>query len=52
MNEIKQMIAVVQCYIHNKKGIEIEINLHQFNNPMNVLMLRQAYNVAISNLQI
>ena len=50
MNEIKQMIALVQCYIHHKKGIEVEINLNQFNNPINVLLLRQAYEVAIKNL--
>ena len=44
--DIKEQIAVLQAYIYHRKGVEVDINLNQFQNPMNVLLLNQAYQVA------
>ena len=43
---LHQMIAVVQCYIHTRTDKEVDINMHQFNNPHNVLLLTKAYTIA------
>lgn len=40
------MIAVVQCYIHTRTDKEVDINMHQFNNPLNVMLLNKAYTIA------
>lgn len=41
--DIKRMIAVVQCYIHHKKNVEVNISI---NSPSDMYKLIQAYNVA------
>lgn len=41
------MIAVIQSYIGHRKGVEIEINMNQFQNPMNIMLLNNAYNIAV-----
>lgn len=45
--DIKEQIAVVKCYIAHRTDKDIEINLQQFSDPMNVLMLNNAYQTAI-----
>lgn len=40
------MIAVVQCYIHARKDKEVDINMHQFGNPTNLMLLTKAYTIA------
>lgn len=44
------MVAVVQAYINHVKGVTVKINLNQFSNPQNVLLLQAAYGHAINNL--
>ena len=45
--DIKEQIAVIKCYIAHRTDKDIEINLNQFENPVNVLLLNQAYQIAI-----
>lgn len=46
--DIKVMIATIQSYIHHRTGKEVDINIQQFNNPMNIVKLQQAYDCAIN----
>lgn len=39
-------IAVVQCYIHILKGVQVDINLEQFRDPKNRELLDKAYSIA------
>lgn len=49
MNPIYQeQIAVVQAYIFHRTEKNVDINLQQFQNPMNVLLLQQAYSTAVN----
>ena len=41
------MIAVVQAYINHRKGIEVDIDINQFQNPINLLKLKEAYDIAV-----
>lgn len=41
--DFKKMIAVVQCYIHHRKGVEVEISPRL---PQDIPKLMHAYNVA------
>lgn len=43
---LHQMIAVVQCYIHVRTGKEVDINMHQFNEAKNHILLAKAYTIA------
>jgi len=45
--DVHRMIAVVQDYINHRKGIEVDININQFQNPINLLKLKEAYEIAI-----
>lgn len=45
--DIREMIAVVQHYINVRKDIQIEIDSIQFNHPMAVVMLQDAYTQAM-----
>ena len=45
--DIKEQIAVIKCYIAHRTDKDIEINLQQMSDPMNVLMLNNAYQKAI-----
>ena len=45
--DIKEQIAVIKCYLAHRPDKDIEINLNQFENPVNVLLLNQAYQIAI-----
>lgn len=38
------MIAVVQCYIHLRKGVEVNIIVR---HPFEIMQLTKAYNYAI-----
>lgn len=44
---ITEMIVVVQCYIHLRKGVEVNINPNSLNNPLQYAKLAEAYNIAI-----
>ena len=49
MNQtLQEMVAVVTTYINHRKGVNVDINLQQFQNPMNVLLLQQAYSTAVN----
>lgn len=43
---IEYQIAVVQHYIHVRKDVVIEINLHQFQDFHNVRLLQEAFTIA------
>ena len=43
---IEYQIAVVQHYIHVRKDVVVQINLHQFQDFNNVLLLQRAFVVA------
>ena len=45
--DIKEKVAVIKCYIAHRTDKDIEINLQQMSDPMNVLMLNNAYQIAI-----
>lgn len=44
MPSVKEMIAIVQCYIHILKNKKVNINIR---NSKDVLLLNIAYNKAI-----
>ena len=46
--DIRGMVAVVQSYINHRKGVEVQINLQQFNNPINLIKLQTAYSTALN----
>lgn len=48
MNSIENMIAIIQSYIGHRKGVEIEINMNQFQEPKNIILLNEAYNTAVN----
>ena len=41
----EEMIALVQCYIHHKKGVEV--NIVPPRNGRQYLLLRGAYDIAV-----
>lgn len=43
---IEYQIAVVQHYIHVRKGVVVQINLIQFQDFNNVLLLQKAFVIA------
>ena len=45
--DILHMIAVVEDYIYQRKGIRITINRQQFNHPLGIVMLNEAYTYAV-----
>lgn len=45
-----QMIAVIQCYIHHVKGVEVVINLPR--NIGEIKKMQQMYLIASSYLRI
>ena len=45
--DIKEMVAIVQLYIHLRKDVEVQINLQQFKNLMAIILLQNAYSVAV-----
>jgi len=44
--DIKEQVAVVQAYIAHRTDKDIEINLEQMSNPINVIKLNSAYQIA------
>ena len=44
MNNVKEMIATVQMYIHHRKNIEVKIDIR---NTRDLFLLTQAYNTVI-----
>lgn len=49
MVSIEEKIAVVQCYIHHKKNIEVKINYPQ--NIRQLALLDKAYLIAVKHLK-
>lgn len=49
--DIKEKVAVIQAYVNHLKGVEIEVNLAQFQDLNNVLKLETAYQIAIKWFQ-
>ncbi len=45
------MIAVVQAYINHRKGITVDINMEQFRDIRNVMLLNNAYSIAVEYFQ-
>ncbi len=45
-----QMIAVIQCYIHHVKGVEVVINLPR--NIGEIKKMQQMYKIAQEYLQV
>lgn len=45
--DIKEMIAVVQAYINHRKDLEVDININQFRDPINILKLKEAYDISL-----
>jgi hypothetical protein len=45
MNNIKEMISVVQMYIHHRKGVEVQISIR---NTIDIFKLTQAYDIAVN----
>lgn len=43
------MIALVQCYIHHKKGVEVDIVPPR--NGREYVLLRKAYDIAVKFLR-
>lgn len=41
------MVAIVQLYIHLRKDVEVQINLQQFKKPKPIILLQDAYSVAV-----
>ena len=42
--DVKRMIAILQIYIHLRKGIEVDINIR---NMRDIILLKNAYDTAI-----
>ena len=49
--DINNMIAVIQIYIAIRKDVEVELNLTQFENPLNIMSLHRAYSLASQWMQ-
>lgn len=47
MTSIQEQVAVVQAYIHQRKDKMVQINTAQFNNIRNVMLLADAYSIAV-----
>jgi len=47
MRNIKEMIAIVQMYIHHRKDIEVNIQIRDMHD---IAKLTMAYNIAIELL--
>ena len=45
--DIKEKIAIIQAYIYHHKGVEVDINLPQFQDLNNILKLETCYQIAI-----
>lgn len=45
-----QIIAVIQCYIHHVKGIEVQINLPR--NVGEIKLMQQMYLIAENYLRV
>lgn len=43
-----EQVAVVCAYINHRKEVNVQINMQQFRNPMNIILLNKAYNIAVS----
>jgi uncharacterized protein (DUF952 family) len=48
MHTIKEMVAVMVAYIHHRTGKQVEINMNQFRDIQNQLLLNSAYNHAMN----
>ncbi len=48
---LEYMIAVIQCYIHHMKGVEINISIDP-RNPRDIMLVHTAYSVAANNIKI
>lgn len=46
---LETMIVGVENYIKLKKGVDVNINPAQFNNPVNIILLQTAYHYATTN---
>jgi len=46
MTSIENMASVVQVYIHLRKDVQVQINMQQFRDPMNIMLLTKAYHIA------
>jgi hypothetical protein len=46
----QQMIAVIQCYIHHRKNIEVKINLPR--NIGEIKKMQEMYLIAANYLQV
>lgn len=44
MGNVKEMIAIVQMYIHHRKDVEVNIKIESLND---IAKLTMAYNIAI-----
>ena len=45
------MVAVVQIYIALRKDKEIQVNMQQFENPLNIMSLHRAFTIASTWMQ-
>jgi hypothetical protein len=45
-----QMIAIIQCYIHHVKGVEVGINLPR--NIGEIKKMQQMYTIAVEYLKV
>lgn len=45
MASIKEMIAIVQTYIHIRKDVEVNIVIE---HPVDIIKLKEAYDIAIA----
>lgn len=45
------MVAIVQIYIALRRDKDIQINMQQFENPLNIMSLHRAYSVASQWMQ-
>ena len=43
MHNVKEMIAIVQMYIHHRKGVEVNISIR---NTKDMFLLVKAYDIA------
>lgn len=45
ITSIEEMIAIVQIYIHHRKGKEVQI---QINNARDIMLLTRAHSIALT----
>jgi hypothetical protein len=45
INSIEQMIAIVQIYIHHRKGKEVQISI---NSARDIMLLTKAHSIALN----